>query len=396
VRALDRFTLEVDLERPTDFFLTLLDSPTFYAVPRLAIESAEKRGSPGSWTDPRYIITDGPFKLEEWRPYEQITVRKNQGYFESGLVGLDEILFLPISDNLTCLNLFKAGEADILQAGIVPRQFFPKLRKGHDFESASAREIEFLAINTKTPPLDNLLIRYALNMSIDKMSIAALYNDGETPARTLTAPGGDVQSLVHLPVVSNGKTYDVISFDVLSARELLAFAGFPGGRGKEGRPLSINLYGYTPDTMQDSVFEVLRQQWRSNLGIDLAVSRQEFSEYYGSLVATGVNGLGWSGWATGVDAATLFDIFAIGPSAAGTNWRSDRFSALASEARETVGSERRMAKASEVERYLLQQMPVIPLVHGAWQLMKKPYVHGLPINSAYKLRFKYAWVDTSR
>jgi len=68
VRALDDWTLEVLLARPTDFFLSVLDQNQCYVVPRQAIEAAEARGAPASWTEPGHIVTSAPFLLAEWRP----------------------------------------------------------------------------------------------------------------------------------------------------------------------------------------------------------------------------------------------------------------------------------------------------------------------------------------
>jgi len=80
VRTLDDWTLEVTLEQTTEFFLTYLDTFTLFAVPRQAIEAAEARGAPASWSEPSHIVTSGPFLLAEWRPYEKVI---EHGYREA-------------------------------------------------------------------------------------------------------------------------------------------------------------------------------------------------------------------------------------------------------------------------------------------------------------------------
>lgn len=77
VRVLDNWTLEVLLAHSTDFFLTILDIFTFFAVPRQTIEADEARGAPAS---PATSSPDGAFRLAEWHPYEKVTVRRNQTY----------------------------------------------------------------------------------------------------------------------------------------------------------------------------------------------------------------------------------------------------------------------------------------------------------------------------
>src|SRR4029453_11570777 len=112
VRAFDDFTFQVELQRPTPFFLKLLPNYAFLAVPRQAIEAARQRGRESSWTEPGRMVASGAFILRDWHPHDKVVIVKNPKYYEADLVKLTEIAFLPIIDGTTNINLYKAGQID--------------------------------------------------------------------------------------------------------------------------------------------------------------------------------------------------------------------------------------------------------------------------------------------
>jgi len=90
VRALDDFTLQVDLHSPTPFLLKILWQPFFSPLrPDLV--------GPG-WATRQKFVSNGPFKIREWKPYEKIVVDKNPYYYDAGHTDLDELIFRPVSD----------------------------------------------------------------------------------------------------------------------------------------------------------------------------------------------------------------------------------------------------------------------------------------------------------
>jgi len=115
VRAADPFALRVSLKAPAAHFLKLASTDALAAVPRHAVSSV---GS--SWTAAGRMPSCGPFFLHEWKPYDRIVVRKNPRYYDANRVQLDEIVFLPISDGGTIVNLYKAGSAHAMYGRAVP------------------------------------------------------------------------------------------------------------------------------------------------------------------------------------------------------------------------------------------------------------------------------------
>ena len=77
----------------------------------------------------------GPFLLHEWKPYDRIVLRKNTRYYDASRVQLDEIVFLPITDGATSVNLYKTGNAYAMHGRAVPPLWIPALRGRKDFHA---------------------------------------------------------------------------------------------------------------------------------------------------------------------------------------------------------------------------------------------------------------------
>jgi ABC-type transport system substrate-binding protein len=116
----------------------------------------------------------------------------------------------------------------------------PALRHSKDFHSGPALRSLYYSINSTKPPLDNVLVRYALNMATDKQALVEFLGAGQIPALNVVPPMDGYPSPKTLEVAVDGETYDVLAYDPEGARGLLAKAGFPGGIGGNGPPASVS------------------------------------------------------------------------------------------------------------------------------------------------------------
>ncbi|HWP43541.1 MAG TPA: peptide ABC transporter substrate-binding protein [Blastocatellia bacterium] len=396
VRALDDFTFQVDMRAPTAFFVKMQAHAIFFPVPRHAIEAAAARGMESSWTRPEHMVTSGAFTLREWKPYDKIVLAKNPNYFEADLVALDEITVLPINDNTTSVNLYKAGEVDAMSANAIPQPFIPVLRRDkRDFHITPSLGTYFYLINTKKPPFDNLLLRYALNMATDKEAITEFLGAGQTPAATLVPPIEGYRSPSSLEVSVGGKTLDILSYDPAAARELLAKAGFPNGVGPDGRRLRVEIMFNTLEAHKQ-IAEIVQQQWRRNLNIEVTLVNQEWKVYLETLDNLHYAGVARRGWIGDyVDPNTFLDLFVTGSVNNGSGWTDPRYDRLLKEANATTDPEERARLLTECEEYLLKAMPFVPIYTYSWFYLRKPYVRGMEANLRDEHPFKYVWIDPS-
>jgi hypothetical protein len=340
IRALDDWTLEISLAQPTDFLLSMIDAWPMFAVPRQAIEAAEARGDPRSWTQSGHIVTSGPFLLESWRPFESLTVRRNPNYWEAGLTGLDEVVFRPIGDNVISVNLDRSGAADTL---LIPPNYIRTQRPMRDHGEMPQLRIFYIQFNTSRPPFDNVRLRSALNVATDKQQAAKLFGGGQRPARTLGVP-----ALGYDPVTVNQKRFDVSAYDPGAARELLAMAGFPGGRRKDGQHLRPELIYATAFSMAPDLVETLRRQWFETFGEELVVNRLDSSLFYTALISGDYTGMAMADSSWLAEPATNMEMFLFGDNANGTYWKSAAFAAKLPEAKTTLDRATRLHDGGHV------------------------------------------------
>jgi oligopeptide transport system substrate-binding protein len=392
IQALDEFTVEVNLNTPTPFFLQLTSHETFCIVPAHVIELARSSGRESSWTKPGHIVTNGPFMLQEWRPYDRLVVSKNPRYYESDHVALRQISFLPVTDGATSTNLYKAGQADFMPVESLP-QLLPALQRKRDLRIHPAFGTCFYIFNTKRPPFDNVFLRYALNMATEKAPVADFM--GCLPASTLIPACQGYDPPAAIPVSVNGVDRDVLSFDPESARHMLARAGFPNGIGPDGRRLNVEiLMPVAPDT--EPIAEILQEQWRRTLGIEVSLAKQEFNVWLRALFTGSYKGVShFNEWGSYVDPAWFLSRFMAGTDAMATGWTDPEFDGMVSTANAVTRPSHRMRMLAECETHLLRAMPVLPLYRETWRHLEKPYVRGLESNLIAARRFKYAWIDTN-
>jgi oligopeptide transport system substrate-binding protein len=394
VRAMDDFTLQVDLQAPTPFFLRLLSSPSLAPVPRQAIEAARHRGSENSWTEPRSVVTSGPFTLVEQRPRDRTILRKNPIYLEAGLVGLEEVSFLSVQEMASSVNLYKSGDAHVIVPGVLPPFLAPSLTGKRDLCTARAFAVCFPCFNVTKSPFDNVLVRYAVNMVIDKQAIARVFGFGRAPARSFVPPLEGYEPPANLLIEVEGSSYNVLDYNPTGARELLAKAGYSSGMDARGQRLQIDLIG--PNLADVRLrCEILQQQLRSSLNVEVSIGLQEFQAFIDRVFSGNYRGMAdYADSGLYLDPNWFLSEFLSGSSANPTGWADSSYDEMLAKANATVHPPTRMRRLAECETYLLRAMPFIPLFYDAWAYPQKPYVHGIRPNPLDVHALKYAWIDT--
>ena len=381
--ALDDRTLRISLTQSAPFFVGMMAHQFFKVVPQQAIE---QHGS--GWTRPDRIVTSGPFLLEEWRPYDRLVVRRNPLYWDAATVRLDEIRFYPILETTTMMNLYKAGVVDATYNHTVPASWLPLIKGKKDYMDAPENAIEYYTFNTTKAPMNDVRVRKAFNMAIDKQALA----DFRVVAKPLTAftpegifpgypqPRGD-------------------QFDPERARQLLAEAGYRAADGTYS-PAAFPigeveiLYNTTESNRQ--VAEFIQQQWKQHLRLTVPLRNMEFRTYLPERSEMRYKGFARSGWIGDyMDPYTFLELFAV-PSP-GTNnttgWFDPKYVAMLEKANATIDPQQRYALLAQAEAYMLEVQPVIPLMTRATDFMKKPYVKGLYPNPGTVHPWKFVYIE---
>ncbi|MEZ5594684.1 MAG: ABC transporter substrate-binding protein [Gammaproteobacteria bacterium] len=215
VTVVDPYTVTIELSRPDATFLHVMALNFSFIVPK---EETEKYGPDFG----KHPVGTGAFKMTEWALGQRVVFERNPDYYRAGLPKLDRIEFqVGIEPNVALLKL-QRGEVDILGDGIPPARF---LQVKNDPANADLiveggqLHTGYITMNVKIPPFDNVTVRQAVNMAINKERIIKIINGRAVPANQPlppTMPGYDPD-------------YQGYPFDPLQAKALLTEAGFPDG-----------------------------------------------------------------------------------------------------------------------------------------------------------------------
>jgi oligopeptide transport system substrate-binding protein len=228
-------------------------------------------------------------------------------------------------------------------------------------------------------PLNDKRVRQALAMAIDRESIVTqITKGGQVPAFSLVPEGipegdGDFRK--------NGGDY--FTEDVAKAKQLLAEAGYPDGKGF---PKLTILYN-TSEAHQ-KIAEAIQAQWKTNLGIDVELTNQEWGVYLDSR-SNGDYDIARAGWIGDyIDPMTFIDMFVTGGGNNDTNWGNAQYDSLVSTAKNSADQSVRMKAMHDAEALLMDEMPVMPIYHYTRVILVSPKVQGwsMPLTSPLNLR----------
>ena len=389
VRALDDLTLEVNLDRPAPLFLKLTGSIALACVPRQAVEAATRAGGAGRWVRPENMVSSGAFRLKEWRPYERLILERNPHYYEAKLVTLDEVHFLSVAQPSKIVDLYEADEVYSMPGERIPAQFASLLEGRRDYSNAPAVFGVWWLMNTRRPPFDDPLVRYAVNMAVDKQRITKVLGADRVAAKGFVPPMPGYPNPEDATVQVGGRDYNVLEHNPAAARAMLAASRY-GSRG----PLKLRfLSASLPLTTTISM--MIRPQLAEVLGATLSIDVQDLNSAMRAASELAYEGFADGGdWGTYVDPTFFLDKYLSDSGNNCTGWQDPQYDAMVAEANSTIDPAERMRKQAECERHMLRSMPILPLCYNTWSILQKPFVRGLPPNLLDLRLFKYASIDT--
>lgn len=383
VEAVDDYTLRVTLVQPAPYFLGLTPHQWFRVLHRPTIE---KHGT--QWTNAANIVVSGAFTLEAQRPYNEIVVKKNPNYWDAATVKLNKIIFYPLQDNTTKMNLYKAGEVDALSNHTVPSAWLDLIKPLRDYMNAPEIAIEYYSFNCKTGPTANPKVRRALNMAIDKVALAK-WKKIVLPLTAFTPEG-------IFPGYPQPKGDE---FNPERAKQFLAEAGYKDASGKfdpKKVPVSEIELTYNPDGANAQTAEFIQAQWKQNLGITIPLKSIEFRTFLQQRSRVEFKGIARNGWVGDYMDPYTFLALMTKDGEGGTGWVNPEYDKMLNEANATLDPAERFKKLAKAEAFMLEEQPAIPLMTNAVNAMKKPYVKGLEPNPGTMHAWKFVYIEYER
>jgi len=351
VKALDARTLQITLQHPTPYFLSLLANMTWWPVHRPTIEKFGKMDQRGTaWTRPGNHVGNGPFVLEQWKVGDQIVIRKSPTYWDRDRVGLNQIRYYPIESAATEERAFRAGQLHTTYSVPVEKIDAYRAEAPDRLRIEPWLETSFLRVNVTKAPLTDRRVRQALGQAIDRRALTdSVMRLGQTPAHHFTPPEtAGFTALARMPS------------DPAAARQLLADAGFPGGRGFP----EIELHLPTSDTAL-KVSQALQEMWKKELNIRVTLRNEEFKVFLDTQRRLAFD-LSLSRWVGDYpDPATFLDMFTTGNGNNDTGFSNTEYDRLIAETTRIAERGARNELFQQAEKILMFEAPILPLYFGA-------------------------------
>lgn len=359
VERTDDATLTITLENPTSYFLSLTG---FYPLFPVNQECVEQFGSP-QWTYPENIVCNGAFVPLFRHIRDRTRLVKNERYWNRDAVHLETVDVLAVEKVTTGLNLYLTGEAD-WNHDVPPPALRELLRADpprKDLNPQPMLNSYFYLLNTSRRPLDDIRVRQALSLALDREEITTrILAAGEQPALSLVPPG--------LPGYDPPQTNP---YDPERARTLLAAAGYPGGAGFPRLDILFNTH-----ESHKLIAEVIRKQWQKNLGVNVTTRNEEWGSYLATQRTMQYN-IARKGWIGDyADPNTFLDMFVTDGEQNNTGWSNAHYDRLIEEAASERDPQRRLEMLAEAETIIMEELPILPIYFYVSKNMVQPYVRG--------------------
>lgn len=380
VTALNDRTFQVQLEHPAPYFLQMLTHTTTYPLPRHVVMAKGK-----DWALPGRYVGNGPFLLKEWIPNGHVLVVKNPRFYDAEHVQLERVFFYPTDDYGAALDRFRAGELDF-QDRLPPEQI-DWIRKNipETIDPIPQLIAEFLAVNLRRKPFDDIRVRAAMNLALNREAIT----------KRITRVGNVAAYCLVPPRIANYPDHVHFDFEsmpfsqrVEKARRLMQSAGF-----NDNNRVNTTFMIRATTAGAGRATAAAIQQMFAQIYLDISIVPNDMKVFYPTIQIHDFD-IAQAGWVADFnDASTFLNLFR---SDSGDNWGQynnpayDRMLASAQQDRDIVSRGQKLAKA---EAILVKDQVFMPLFFWSNANLVWPYVKGFKANAMNEHRSRWVWID---
>lgn len=369
VKALNEKTLEVTLAQPTPYFLDLTSFYTYYPISKKAQEA-----NPDWSLEAESYVSNGAFKLTEWKHKESMKLEKNENYYDKDKIKLDEVQFVIIDNEDTAWQMYQADELDLSYP--LPQDVQGQLVNSGDpeFNNGPDLSVYYYNLNNDVKPFNNKKVRKALTMAVERKTITEhVAQGGQQPAYSIIPPGipdasGDFQE----------NTGELFKEDMEEAKKLLAEGLAEEGLDKMPEFTIV----YNTSEGHKKIAEAVQEMLRKNLDVAVTLENVEFQVKLDREKAGDyeISRGGWSG--DYVDPMTFIDLWVTDGPFNDVNWSNADYDKNVNIAKTSMNKEERMEAMHKAEEILMEEMPIIPIYFYTKPFSVKQHVKGIftPIN----------------
>ncbi|MBT1155355.1 peptide ABC transporter substrate-binding protein [Aminobacter anthyllidis] len=366
VKAIDANTFEVTLKAPTPYFLEMLTHQSTYPVNKAAID---KLGA--DWIKAGNLVSNGAFTLAEFVPNDHIKLVKNPKFHDAANVKLDAVNYFPTEDRSTAIKRFEAGELDSNDDIPTEQMADLKAKFGDQLRIGAYLGTYYYAIKTDKAPWDNVELRNAVSMAIDRDFLAEkVWQNSMIPGYSMVPPGieGYTSALATFADKSQIDRED-------EAKKVLEKLGY----GPD-KPLKMEIRYNTSENHKNTAVAI--QEQLKPLGIEVTLLNTDTKTHYGHLEQKGDFDVARAGWIADYKDPESF--LGISRKASGNNYSnydSPKFEEAMNKAAAAGGKpEERLKEMAAAERILIDDVGQIPLLYYSYKNLVSPKIKGFDEN----------------
>ncbi|CEG25837.1 ABC transporter substrate-binding protein [Bacillus sp. B-jedd] len=347
IKVVDEHTIQFTLTRPQATFLVNIAMTCFGIASPAALEKYgdQYRKNP---------VGTGPFKFVEWKENDTITLEKNPDYWQKGYPKLNKVIFRVIPENTARLNALKNGEIDLMDGLNYAEVDQVTSNDKLQLIERPSMNIGYLGLTVTRKPLDNKLVRQALNHAVDKESIIkAFYAGMAEPAKNPMPPS----------IQGYNESIDAYPYDLEKAKALLKEAGYEKGFKMELWAMPVARL-YMPEGQK--VAEIIQESF-SKIGVEAEIKTVDWPTYLDKAAKGEFDSfmLGWTGDNGDADnfLYTLLDKDSIGGNNY-TYYSNDELHEVLIQAQSETDQGKRAELYKKAQEIIHDDAPWIPLVHS--------------------------------
>ncbi|OFQ11514.1 peptide ABC transporter substrate-binding protein [Staphylococcus sp. HMSC072E01] len=386
IKALNKYKLQIDLERPVPYINELLALSTFYPQDaKIAKKYGKKYG-----TNAERAVYNGPFKVTNWQVEDKIQLVKNNQYWDKKNVKLDKVNYKVLKDQQAGASLYDTNSIDDT---IITSEQVDKYKGSKELNYRLTAGTFYIKMNEKTvPEFKNKNLRLAIAQAINKKGyVKTVLNDGSLASNNFTGigtaktpDGKDFASTVESPLKYNPK---VAKQNWEKAKKEL---------GKKEFAFTMN----TQDTPASKIAaEYIKSQIESNLpGVTLKIKQMPFKQKTTLELANNYEAT-YSGWSPDYPDPTAFlETMTKDNAQNNTDWDNKEYNRLLKESNSSLlrETEKRNEALQRAESILLHDAPVAPVYQKGEAHLTNPQVKGLQYHKiGPDTTLKHVYIDKS-
>ncbi len=362
VKATDDRTLEITLEAPTPYFIELLTHQTGLPVHPATVE---KHGS--DFVRPENIVTNGAYMLAEFIPNAHVKSVKNPNFHSAAEVKIDTVFYYPTEDRGAALRRFQAGELHSNNDAPTEQYKFMRETLGDKFRVAPYLGTYYYAVKADKAPFDDVRVRQALSMAVDREFLAEeIWGGSMVAGYSFVPPGiGNYND----PAFAEYKDLSMLDREEQAAK-LLAEAGF----GPD-KPLKVEIRYNTSENHKNTAVAIA-DMWKP-LGVEVSMLNTDTKTHYAHLRDKGDYDVARAGWIGDYSDPQNF-LFMVESDNDGfnyANYNNPEYDALMDQAAAETDLDKRANILKKAEEIFMRDLPFIPLMYyGSMSLVSDKLV----------------------